>query len=545
MATLNDVSQVQYDAAETAIISLIRAAYPTLDLRRGTVLRDILIRPAAAVYALNAERVAELETRTSLIALTEAPQPVDPEWANAILANFSMALNPGALSAGQVIVRVDADRQYTLASGFRLISLAGLVFVTTQQYTIRSSPDLTGGELQLLRSTDGTYYYFILPVVSEAAGAQYNLQQGEALDLAGALFGFISAETYTEFSGGLDSETLTQAISRMPVAVSYRALESRNSIEARLRDNFTGTAVSIQALSSQGYGDRTQLRDKHNPMGFACGSRVDVYARNFTSPAVKLLRKTGVRIGSNTYRIGIAASEAPGYYAIRSISEQDSALDSTMAFGQLPVLGSYAFTEVRSASGIADTFHDIDPDNGMIETAYSIYQKSTIIVTGVPASTDTHEFKVEVYYSYGIDQLQSFVDDPDIRNLEADYIVRCPMICMVSVDATVYHSARYSIDIAQMRKQIHDYINTRSFIRRLTRSEITCILHGAGATRIDLGPAGMMLQGRVRDASGVLHLLQGDTLDLESVATPQALLSPETTVFAVELSGIHLQAVAE
>jgi hypothetical protein len=382
-------------------------------------------------------------------------------------------------------------------------------------------------------------------LASAESGAEYNIEQGTALDAVGTLFGFITAEAYVDFSGGLDEETVLEAIERLPAAVSYRALESRTSIDAKLHDNFDGTDIAIQALSSQGFGDRLQLRDKHNPHGLAVGSRVDIYARNFTAPPVQLLQKTGTRIGENTYQFTIDSADAPGFYAIRSIAEIDPALNAALTFGSLPVVGSYPFTEVRSAEGLNDTFHDIDPDNSMIETAYSTYQKSVVTVTDVPASTDTHEFKLELYYSPGIDQIQTFVDDVDIRNLEADYIVRCPLICLVSVDAVVYYDERYSVDLEQMRRDVYDYINVQSFKRRLTRSEITCILHGGGATRIDLGATGMMLQGTVRDASGLLLRLQGDSLDLETIADPYALCAPETIVFATELNGITLEAVGE
>lgn len=545
MTTLSNISQEQYDSAEATLIALIRAEYPTLDLRRGTVLRDILIRPASAVYALNTDRLAELETRTSLIAMADSPEPINPEWANTVLANFGVSVSEGSRSSGQVIIRVDADRQYSIASGFRFTTIDGLTFATVRPYVARQVPDTTADDVKLHRSVDGSYYYFVVTVVAAESGDEYNITQGVAFDAVSSMFGFITAESYSDFVGGLDAETIRQAVDRLPVAVSYRALESRTAIEAKLRERFSGSGISIQAVSSQGYGDRTQLRDKHNPHGFAVGSRVDVYVRNFVGPHVMLLQKKGVRVGENTYRFSIGPGEAPGFYAIRAVAEIDSVLSGEAVIGDIPVLGSYAFEDVREAVGIADTFHDIDPDNGMIETAYSVFQGATITVTGVPDVAAEREFKVEIYYSPGIRDIQDFVDDVDVRNLEADYIVRCPLICRVEVDAVVYHNARYSIDILKARRAIFDYINSRSFVRRLTRSEISSILHAAGATRVDLGPTGMMLQGVIRDAAGQVHALRGDTLDVESVVNARTLIAPETVVFAAEMNNIHLRAVAE
>jgi len=543
--TLTNVSQADFDTAEAVLIDLIRVAYPSLDLRRGTVLRDILLRPAASVYALNTDRLEDLQIKMSLTAMQENEDTIDPSAVDNILNNFGVTRNVGAKATGQVRVRVDAARQYTLSTGFQFVTLEGLVFEVTQTYIVKQDADPLSNELPLLPSDDGTYYYFILPLTGAEVGAEYSIPQGTSLDASTQLFGFVSSEAYVDFSGGLDQESISEVIARLPAAISYRALESRTSIDAKLRDHFEDTSISIQDLSSQGYGDRTQLRDKHNPMGFAVGSRVDIYARTFTTPQVVLLQKTGTRVGANTYQFTIERTEAPGYYILRSISELDSAINPELDFDSLPAIGSYGFTEVRSADGLAGTFHDIDTDNSMIETAYTVYQKSVVTVTGVPASSLTHDFKVEAYVASGLADIQTYVDGTAVRNLEADYIVRCPLICFVGVDVKAYYATGSTIDQEQMQLDLYNYINSRSFVRRLTRSELASILLTSGATRIDLGTTGMALQGIVRDAAGVTHTLNGDTLDLETIADEDSLLAYETTVFAAEWNSINVEVVAE
>ena len=66
-----------------------------------------------------------------------------------------------------------------------------------------------------------------------------------------------------------------------------------------------------------------------------------------------------------------------------------------------------------------------------------------------------------------------------------------------------------------------------------------------GATRVDLGTAGMTLQGVIRDAAGNVYTLQGDSLDINQVANPDNLLTSKTAVFATELANIHIEAVGE
>jgi len=467
--TLENVTQEQFDAAEAVLVDLTRAAYPSLDLRRGTVLRDLLIRPAASVYALNTDRLTELQNKMSLVTLS-TDETADPSDVDAILANFGVERNTGNKATGPVMVRVDAARDYVLAENFRFITLDGLVFLTTRPYTVRLDPDTTAGDIQLYRSDDGTYYYFVIDLIAETEGAQYSISQGTALDAGNTLFGFVAGEAYSDFSGGVDEESIQEVLARLPAAVSYRALESRTSIDAKLREYFEDTAVRIQSISSQGYGDRTQLRDKHNPMGTAVGSRVDVYMRTFTSPNVVTLQKTGTLVAPNTYQFEIAADEAPGFYAIRSISEIESSVSPELAFGSIPAIGSYPFLDVRDGQDLEYTFHDIDPDNAVIETAFSVFQKSTVTVQEVPQSTSTHVFKVELYTTGGLLDIQTYLDMDAVRNVEGDYIARCPLICLVGVDVRAYYDIRYPVDAEQMQLNLYNYINSRSFTRRLTRS---------------------------------------------------------------------------
>ena len=541
--TLSDINQDDFDSAEAIIVALTRTEYPNLDLRRGTVLRDLLVRPAAAYTALDEKRMDELRAKQSLISLQENEATVDPDDVNAILSNFNMTRNVGSMATGEIRVRINDALTYTLAKGFRFTTLDGQLYELTQTYTIK--PDADAGQIEVEASNDGSYYFFILPATAVEAGAEYNLEQATALEPIGSLYGFIAGDVYSAFVGGVDDETISEIITRLPVAISNRSLTNRTSIEAKLRDAFENDTFQIQAISVQGMGDEAQLRDKHNPMGFTVGSRVDVYSRNFVTPNVVTLQKTGTLIAPNTYQITITAADAPGYYAIRSISEVEAVVSPALDFGSLPVAGSYAFVEVRAASGIADTYHDIDPDNSMIETAYSVFQAATVTITGVPQTTATRAFKVELYVTPGLTDMQDYVDLTAVRNLEADILIRQPLMCMVGLETTLYYSERNPVDVPAMKSDIVNYINTRSFLRNLTRSELSSLLLSNGATRVDLSDQGTRLEGSIRDAAGVMHTLSGDALDVESIADGTVLMTADTCVFGAEEYNIHITAIQE
>ena len=539
--TLENITQTQFDIAEQMLISIIRSSYPTLDMRRGTVIRDLLIRPAASVYALNTSNLVTLASKMSIVTLSQDPTATADDY-NAILANLGTSLIAGTPSSGKAIITVDTLREYSLGANFVFTDINGNQYQTTQDYTIKAGA--TGSDIPLNTNTDGSYY-FILPLTALAAGAAGNIQQGTALTPSGDLFGFLSGEAYSDFSGGQNAETIEAATQRLPASIAYRALESSASIDAKLRNEFASGSISIQALNVSGYGRRTQLRDKHNPMGFAVGSRVDVYVRTYTAPRVTTLLKTGTRIGSSTYQFTINAADAPGFSAIRSVSEVEAVVAPTLGFGTLIVIGSYPFAEVRSAVGLTGTSHDIDLANSVIETAYTAYQQAVVTVTNVPAGTATHDFKVELYAADGIKDIQDYVDNRAVSNVEADYIIRSPLMCVVGSKIRAYCSSTNVVTPETLNTALVAYVNSRSFLNQLTRSELVNIMLANGVTRVDLSSNGMILTGVIRDAAGILHTISGDSLDIEGISSPAVLLAPETTVFATEPGQFVIEVITE
>lgn len=531
LIVFNDLTQEQFDTAEQLVITQIRAAYPQLDLRAGTVLREQLVRPGAELHALDAARMDDIAADISLANLAAQTNP-DETAVNAVLSNFNMTLNSGHIAYGTLLVRVDANRVYTLAANTQFSTLSGLAYAITGNVTVKTGANTSAGEIEL-RTADGVSYYFLLPVQSTGSGSQYNISANTALDPVNALYGYVSSVAYADFTGGLDSESVSDAVAAIPAALSHRSITDRTAIDARLRAEFNTTDVRIQAISVQGMGDTMQRRDKHNLMGAATGSRIDTWIRTFTDPTTTVLLKTGTRISANTYQITIDVSDAPGYAAVRSVCEVDS-----VAVASYPVIA-----DVRAAGSTGG--HDIVLTRSPVDVVGTIYQTGVIVVTGVPYSTAQHDFKVELYTAPGLVQLQAYVDDRNIASLNADCLVRCPLLCLVDVSGTVYQSSGSALSLTTLQSMVANYINSRSFVTRLTRSEIANVLLGAGVTRIDLSDRGLRIAGAVRDALGVQRTLSGDSIDISTVYDAAALLGPETVVFCVAPGSVNLTLVTE
>jgi hypothetical protein len=542
---LENVTQSAFDLAEETVIALVREAYPSLDLRRGTVIRELLVRPGSAFYALESDRYDQLQQIRSLQSIADNPGAATTDDVNHLLANFNLTMRAGAAAYGTARIKVQYDRSYLIPATFVLEASGGVQYGVEQAYNVSSTASTDSNHIQLIGPDTDQSYHFLLQVVASATGDDGTVTAGTALDAVAAFDGFITADAYTDFTGGTDSETVEAIIARLPSAISHRSMSSRSSIEAILRSpDDGGFSQILSAISILGYGDVGQLRDKHNASGVATGGKTDVYVRTFRQPATVVLEKTGTLIDPHTYQIVLNRDEAPGFYAVRTVTDAGVADSALLDFETLPAIGSYDLTDTRGTSGITSTIHDIDPQNAVIETSGTVFQTSTLVVNHVStAAGDTHDFRVELYVAPELAAIQDYVDRTDVRSIKSDILVRCPAICLVGMRATVTPSVGVTLDVQQLRNAIVDYVNDRSFVTELTESELLGVLHTFDITRVDTSQdasTGFELQGIVRDAAGTVHTLRGHSLSIAAVADASTLLLPSTCVFAAHTDDITI-----
>ena len=540
--TLDSITSEQVSDEARVLVDMLRTRFPRLDLRRGTALRDLLVDADAAVGAMYREQAAEQLAASSLKELSEreaAGEPVDQADVDAAMSNFNMESVGGTKASGYVKVVVSTGDDHTVLAGVGFRNAEGMRFVTTRDVTASS----TGKDAYRQWSGSGTdRHWYVVPVEADEPGVAGNLKQGSALTPEIPLADFVSASAYKTFSGGSDMEPLQKTVSRIRQSLSARSLTTASAVEAELRDEFDSTGNPIVAVSLCGFGDAEQLRDKHNAFGVAVGGRVDAYIRNFTSiPVVQSIERDGELFAVSSdekiakYVIPVSHADVPGMVSIRSVTDPESSSLSSFPY------------EVEWGADSASRpwgWHDIDVSADPREVANTVWRDAVVTVEApYDPSNEARSFVVEVVVLPDAARIQSYMDDGLVRNVASDFVARCPMIVNVSVSAVVRHGRDVSIDDDEAKTRICDYVNSLGFVGRLTRSEISSILIGMGATSVDLYDENVMLHGYVYDALGTRHDLSGDALDMDLITDPKAMLTKRTCVFVVEPSSISIRKV--
>jgi hypothetical protein len=202
--------------------------------------------------------------------------------------------------------------------------------------------------------------------------------------------------------------------------------------------------------------------------GVGVGGRVDVYVRYFTDAYTSTKTIRGTRTGDGKYRIEVPAGAFPGACWIKSVSDPFNTEEEE------DVLSSLAF-EASRTSDTSATWHDfyrISP----AEAFNTVWQGFRIDLEDVPANMGTddsssndgwseeRDFKVTAYCMPQAEDLQAFVDRDDVRSVSTDVVVRCPIVCSVSVNAVVKYDPKNPIDEGVAKTRIRSFINNLGFV---------------------------------------------------------------------------------
>lgn len=544
--TLSDISQEDFDSAAETVVSGIKAFNGRLDTRDGTVLRDLLVNPEAAIEAVTAGQIEETRKSSSLKRLKEAQDAgyeIDQEDVSAILSNFNITPHSGTPAKGIVkVVVADGTVAYSVPEGATFSTSDGRSFLADSQVVASVAGVENPGVVPTATLYQGAAgWFFLVPVTASDTGSAGNIQQGTALTPESRVPSFVMAEAYKDFGGGSDVEPLEAVIKSIPSGLSIRGFVNRTAVEGMLRSEFDGGEHPVVAVSAVGYGNPAQRRDKHNIFGVGVGGRIDVYVRNFTDVFTSTLTISGKKIQDGKYIISVPPGKFPGACWIKSVSDPFSKESSE------DVLSTLSFSAERTAD-VSGTWHDIDASvqaKAAVEAFNTVWQGFKIVLDEVPADledawSDDRDFKVTAYCMPLANEIQDFVDRDDVRSVSTDVVVRCPIICSVSVNAVVSYDPKNPVDESTAKAKIRTYINGLGFVGRLTRSEIVQILKNLGAVSVEM-PNQDMLFGELRDATGKRYVLSGDALDISSIEDGAAMLTKDTVVFCAEERNVQIK----
>lgn len=238
----------QQEIAESELFAkqILESYYPDMDLREGTGIRDLAVRPAAMLLALVRKGLDNFFAQNSIYGVTDS---TPTEMVDSILSNLFLDRNLGTRAV--ISARLYFARKKT-------VTLTSDIFFSVDNVT-RFFPSQAAlySEESLVFDPFNNEYYLDADLTAESEGEEYNIGAGSLLYFANFDPYFLRAEINYLKESSIASETNTKFIDRASTSISTRNLINVPSIDNNIRANFN----YIPRITTIGMGDPEMLRD--------------------------------------------------------------------------------------------------------------------------------------------------------------------------------------------------------------------------------------------------------------------------------------------
>ena len=383
-------------AAELLVKQVLEAKYPDLDLREGTGLRDLVLRPNA--YALALQKKANdyyFATNT----LSGVNDTTDETIINDILSNWFMSRHTGvsAVISARLYFAVQKNVTVPVSTFFSTDNVLRFFPSTTQTFPVGSfTYDAYQNE-----------WYVDVQLVAAAAGTNYNIGSGSLLYFTNFDPYFLHAEISYLSQSATDPETNLQFITRSASAISTRNLINIPSVASNLQTNFN----TLKRLVTVGMGDSDMIRDQIKVLIDPEDPRYLTGLSRTSTVASATLVEHGFYTGQIVNIVGCLPSGYNGQYSITVVDYQTftfSVSGSPGVVTALPTVQSYTSpclvhtggkVDVYLGDSVSSTIVQLTTDvSGRAQITGPVYALSRSSVTG-GVSDDTIPYVAAVAIS--------------------------------------------------------------------------------------------------------------------------------------------------
>ena len=232
--------------AELLAKQILEGKYPDLDLREGTGLRDLVLRPTAYAFAL-LKKATDFYFYQNTISSVDDATP--EEIVDDLLSNWFITRNTGTSAVISTRLFFARAKNVTLSTevGFSPDNKLYFFPEVSQAYPSTSMQyDAYSNE-----------WYLDVTMVAASSGSEYNLSSGSLLYFVNFDPYFLRAEINYLITESSPAETNSEFISRAGSAISTRNLVNIPSIESNIRQKFN----YIDRVMTVGSGDADMVRD--------------------------------------------------------------------------------------------------------------------------------------------------------------------------------------------------------------------------------------------------------------------------------------------
>ena len=540
MAFILDLDLLSPDMVDSSIKQIQTYAnelVPQADFSKGTVLYDLLIKPAGILQTMTEMNVNRARNASSLLRVSEIPEIADDDMVDELLSNYRITRNGGTIAGGLIDIKISSNAVTAIPSG-SVFTSGGLKFFANQSYVGVSTQGLVASTTdRLIRELSDGVYVFTIEVTAEAEGSAYQVNQGTTLVMQTPPSNYIASTAAYDFSAGVNVETNREIIARMPAGLANRTPGNVTNVEALLRES----QEDIVNVSIVGYGQQEMSRDQDNLFLFSYGGKSDIYAQTALRPQTVRVTKQALLINAatGTWQVLFDRDEFAGVYKVSSVLP----MDRDTAGGSLKIT-----MEARAVDSGAATADGFTPHfDNFTQAAFSRFQ--TLSMEFQDPYTDTDDLTVrESTQDYYIDLLvmpyiadlqDDVLSNPELRAHRYDDIIRAPIPVLMSINFGLRLRNGDSPNLTAMRQAISDRINQIGFRSIMSSSYIIDAAHGLlDPTSSVVLPMDMV--GELIDPSDGSSVIYRSSTEISIPTDYTKSISPRTVTFFCDSDNVNI-----
>lgn len=232
--------------AELLAKQVLEGKFPDLDLREGTGLRDLVLRPTAYAFALLRKANDYYFTQNTLRGVDDS---TPNETVDDILSNWFLERNTGTYAVISARLYFARQKNATITTDISFSPDNNLQFFPEESRVYSADA--------LSYDSYSNEWYLDVFLRAASTGSEYNISEGSLLYFTSFDPYFLRAEINYLAEESTPAETNSQFISRAATAVSTRNLVNTPSVESRLREVFS----YVTRVVTVGGGDPDMIRD--------------------------------------------------------------------------------------------------------------------------------------------------------------------------------------------------------------------------------------------------------------------------------------------
>lgn len=233
--------------AELLAKQILEAKFPDLDLREGTGLRDLILRPTSYIMALLKLATDSYFAQNTISGVNDT---TDTEIVDDILSNWFIERHLGTTAVISARLYFARSKNITIPSSAYFSTDNSLKFYPSSTQTFTSS--------SLSYDSYQNEWYVDIELTAESSGTDYNIGSGSLLYFSSFDPYFLHAEINYLSQSSTSAETNSEFIARTKTAVSTRNLINVPSVLANLQDTFN----VLDSITTVGMGDEDMIRDQ-------------------------------------------------------------------------------------------------------------------------------------------------------------------------------------------------------------------------------------------------------------------------------------------